>query len=373
MSKVSVTNHLVSNLKPKDKPYYLRDNNLLGFGVKVNQSGSVKYIAEVWHEGKSKRKTLGEHPILTLQQARSEALTFISAVKSGSLRSKKDTTLKTLLERYISGGRLKPRTIVDYQEAILFYLSDWMDMKVSAITKGMVEERFYKIRDKGINGGMPTYSQATKVMRVLSALLNYAMADDTIESNPVMVLKQKRVDRSIVKKTAYLTQEEARIVLKGLSGHPVEVAVSLMLFTGLRKNEALSLRWDNVSEDLIRIKDTKNHREHLIPITEQIQRILNTIPKSSSQYLFPSPVNKQRYIKDVRATLKRIEKRTGISFRCHDLRRTFATRASEVGIDYLMIKRMLNHKTNDITAQYIQWDSRENLEKMKKALELIQY
>jgi hypothetical protein len=35
----------------------------------------------------------------------------------------------------------------------------------------MVEKRFYQIRDKGINGGKPTYSQATKTMRILSALM----------------------------------------------------------------------------------------------------------------------------------------------------------------------------------------------------------
>jgi integrase len=60
-------------------------------------------------------------------------------------------------------------------------------------------------------------------------------------------------------------------------------------------------------------------------------------------------------------------------FRCHDLRRTFATRASEVGIDYLMVKRLLNHKSNDITSQYIQWDSKENLMALKKALESVRY
>ena len=45
----------------------------------------------------------------------------------------------------------------------------------------MIEKRFYLIRDKGFNGGIPTYSQATKVMRILSALMNYAMADEMIE------------------------------------------------------------------------------------------------------------------------------------------------------------------------------------------------
>jgi len=45
----------------------------------------------------------------------------------------------------------------------------------------------------------------------------------------------------------------------------------------------------------------------------------------------------------------------------------------EVGIDYLTIKRLLNHKSNDITSQYIQWHSRENLTMMRETLEKIKY
>ena len=38
----------------------------------------------------------------------------------------------------------------------------------------------------------------------------------------------------------------------------------------------------------------------------------------------------------------------------HDLRRTFASYASEAGCDYLLIKRALNHSVSDIAARYIQ-------------------
>ena len=71
--------------------------------------------------------------------------------------------------------------------------------------------------------------------------------------------------------------------------------------------------------------------------------------------------------------MRRLSKAIGVSFTPHDLRRTFATRAAEVGVDYLMIKRLLNHKTHDITARYIQWDSRINLEARWEALELIEW
>lgn len=132
------------------------------------------------------------------------------------------------------------------------------------------------------------------------------------------------------------------------------------------------MQWSNVGENVIVIKETKNHREHLIPITENIQEILSKVHQKS-RYIFPSPVDENKPMQYVKATLNRIARETGLSFRCHDLRRTFATRAAEVGIDYLMIKRLLNHKLNDITSQYIQWDSKQNMEKMRAALERIVY
>ena len=44
--------------------------------LKVNPSGSMKYIAEVYHDGKSVRRTLGEHQIVKLQDAGSQAITL---------------------------------------------------------------------------------------------------------------------------------------------------------------------------------------------------------------------------------------------------------------------------------------------------------
>ena len=172
------------------------------------------FISEVWHEGKSYRRTLGPYPALQPQQARNSALSYIASVKSGCsmTRSKaKADSLGRLFEQYVSNGRLKERTVTDYKEAIFFYLSDWLEKSVASITKPMIEKRFIQIRDKGISGGKPTYSQATKTMRILSALMNYARADELIDSNPVEVLKFKRIDRSIRKREHYLPADKVRM------------------------------------------------------------------------------------------------------------------------------------------------------------------
>lgn len=375
----SITTRKLQSLRPESKPYFMRDSRVQGFAVKVNPSGTIRFIAEVWHEGRSVRKTLGTYPMVSVTEARQDAILFISKVRQGKLKwEKKQPTLRDSYEKHINNNRLKPNTIKNYRHVVLFYLSDWLDKPVNWITKEKVEERFYLIRDKGIGNGKPTLSQAVSSMRYLSSILNNAMVDGQIDSNPIDILKQKRIDRSVRKREHYLPASKVRELLNktALETHPGTLAVHLMLFTGLRKNEALRLNWSDIQviHDIpcIVIEDTKNHRPHYIPVTEHVQIILDK-SLNTSDFIFPSPQRSGRCLQDVRPTLKRLTKLINMEFKCHDLRRTFATRASEVGIDYLMIKRMLNHKSNDITGQYIQWNSRQNLQVLKHALEMVQY
>lgn len=208
--------------------------------------------------------------------------------------------------------------------------------------------------------------------------MNYAMADELIESNFVDILKLKRVDRSIRKREHYLPAEKVRESLdKTLRGSSCDAGSPFNApHIGLRKNEALMLKWSALEHvydvECLVIRDTKNKRPHYIPVTNQIHQILDKA-RHDTDFIFPSSQRKNMPITEVRPTLGRLSKSINFEFKCHDLRRTFATRAAEVGIDYLMIKRMLNHKSNDITAQYIQWDSRQNLQAMRTSLERVCY
>lgn len=375
----TITARSLQSAQPKQAPYFIRDDKIKGFAAKINPSGSIKLIAEVRHDGRTVRKSLGEHPHVTINEARNQAISFIQHVRSGKLKKVKECiSLKELFDSYTRNVILKPSTLKNYKEVVLFYLRDWLEKPVDQITKQMVEKKFYQIRDKGIAGGKPTYSQATKVMRILSALMNYARADEIIENNPVEVLKLKRIDRGIRKREHYLSADKVIELLNITSSeaHPMTLAVHLMLRAGLRKNEALRLKWSDLEHvegiPCLIIRDTKNHRPHYIPVTDEIQKILQRA-QNGTDYIFPSPVQSDTYIKDERPTLRRLNKLIGIEFKCHDLRRTFATRAAEVGLDYLMVKRLLNHRSHDITAQYIQWNSKQNLLVMKEALERVVY
>jgi Arm DNA-binding domain len=185
-SKTIKSAHLKSN--KSSSSYFIRDSELKGFALRVFPSGTIKYIVEVWYNGRSHRKTFGSYPVLSLKDARQEALSFIRGVQLGQLNEElrvKQVTLGQLFEDYTKGDWLKPNTKKNYKEVICFHLKDWLQKPVSSISKQMVEKRFYRIKDKGMFGGIPTYSSATKTMRILSALMNYAMADELLESNCV--------------------------------------------------------------------------------------------------------------------------------------------------------------------------------------------
>ncbi len=123
-----ITSKTVKTAQSSSSAYFIRDSDLKGFALRVFPTGTIKYIAEVWHNGKSKRKTLGSHPVLTPQDARKLAVSFIRDVQSGhhEKKQKSQVTLENLFNDYIQRNRLKPSTLKNYREVIFFYLKDWL-------------------------------------------------------------------------------------------------------------------------------------------------------------------------------------------------------------------------------------------------------
>ncbi len=62
----TITSKSLQSAQPKQAPYFIRDDKVKGFAAKVNPSGSIKLIAEVRHEGRTVRKTIGQHPHIVI-------------------------------------------------------------------------------------------------------------------------------------------------------------------------------------------------------------------------------------------------------------------------------------------------------------------
>ena len=113
------------------------------------------------------------------------------------------------------------------------------------------------------------------------------------------------------------------------------------LLTGLRKQEAITGR---VIDDDFVVEDTKNRKTHRLPMTPQM-RLLTEKPWVSASTGKP--------VQDGRGATEALEKLTGIHLTRHDLRRTFAAIANDVGATDHTIKMLMNHKKVDVTGNYM--------------------
>jgi integrase len=136
-----------------------------------------------------------------------------------------------------------------------------------------------------------------------------------------------------------------------------------MLLTGLRPNEAATLKWSNVDFERKRVvlKDTKNGTDHVIPMTNVIYALFRHREENNdkSPYVFRiMGKDKSRYITSYKKTLDGICDAAKVDrVAPHDLRRTFATLLNTLGVGFADVKHLMNHSVKDVTtAIYIQPD-----------------
>jgi hypothetical protein len=75
------------------------DESLAGFGVRVSQGGSKTFI--VMHGAERRRTTVGRYPVISLQEARSEAKRLLAEQTLGKHRPKR-LQFETAFEQFVS-------------------------------------------------------------------------------------------------------------------------------------------------------------------------------------------------------------------------------------------------------------------------------
>jgi len=240
-------------------------------------------------------------------------------------------------------------------------------MPVAAITKDMVEQRHIELRRptrQGTSGEM----QANKTMYILGALLNFAMANYEIDGNPIILINPVR--RLSSNRRWYHESTRQTIILDHKLADWYEAVTSLkhttirdylllLLFTGLRRNEAASLRWDDIDFQtkvlVVRPEIAKNGKEHRLPLSDFLTDLLNRrfLERGDSQYVFPGRGNKH-HIVDSDHVIHGVAKKADCPFTLHDLRRTFLTLAERLEFSYVTLKKLANHAgRRDTTFGYL--------------------
>jgi len=373
------------------RPLFVRDTRLPGFGLKVSSQDTKSFFVEARRSraqgGASQRFTLGQYPFLTIPEARKKALEALKALRYSSEGIRKETAsgadLRALADAFLAAkeATLRSATLKDYRMVLDgSYFQAWMGRPPTSITRRDVLDAYTRLC---VAHGI---GMANKATRILSSLLNFGKATfPALENwaNPVSVLSETRSRKPLKPRTGHipinslyswlnavdLYTESARSKEEKRRRHDISLLLNLLLMTGLRSNEARSLRWDDLDlEDgtlTICSAKAKNGKQVTLPLNKWLtgklaKRKVQCVNDDRGEYVFPNPT--VGHIRNLRRPLQSVTKLSGIAVTPHDLRRTFATYLDAAGVPFGAIKQLLNHASGaDVTARYIQARSVDSL------------
>lgn len=363
MPKVTLTEITLKSLPLPDSgqtTYW--DEATSGFGVRASQGGSKSFV--VVHGVNRQRETLGRYPTITLKQARHQAKKLLAEITLG-VRQNRAISYKDARDLFLEGCEAKnKKNTIDYYRKRLDAHFRFGRKRLDEITRIDIQSRICKINTSA--------SEQNHAFVVIRTLLNWALREQYIDQSPIASMKPPTKPQARDHVLAY--QELIQVYNASLEHpYPFGQIVSLLVLTGMRRNEVASIRrdWINRSEQTITIPadTTKNKRVLSQPYGDLVAAVLETTPEMGP-YLFPSRSetgtifngwgkSKERFD----APLEGVEPYT-----LHDLRRTFATAHAKIGTPIHVTEKLLNHVSGTISGVAAIYNRHSYMDEMREAV-----
>lgn len=336
--------------------------------AKIRKRGNSYQIDYFDPDGKRVRKSFRKR-----KDAEAELGKRVSLIAEGRyLDVKKDytTTLGELLEKYKENYRHQR----SFESGKAYFLENFKGYfgehtKLANIRYVDLETYRNHLREKPTRHKMlRAIASTNREIACLRHLFSKATEWEMIEQNPftkgrVLVVKANN------KRFRYLTEEEITKLLNVCVNDYTGDIVTAILNTGMRRQEALSLKWNQVRDDFIYLDKTKTDEARQLPINDDLAELLRDIRKRNqlrSEYVFCD--SKGRPFKQINRSFQASLKKAGIEdFRFHDLRHTFASHFVMRGGPLKDLQEILGHKSLTMTMRYAHLSQ----EHKKKAVNLL--
>lgn len=384
--KVNFTKAVIEAVKPppKGQRLVLIDTKAAGLQCRITHTGVKTFsVYRRVKGGQPERVTLGKFDDMSVEQARTEAAKINASIASGGSPAqvkrahKNETTFKELFDEYLERhAKHKKRTWKEDQSRYPRYLERPLGHKrLSQITRNDIASihagitKQIKQTKKIVPADQQkhkTGASANRVLALISSVFNWGMTAGLCDKNPAKGIK-KNPERS---RDRFIQSDELPNFFKSLAieeNLAIRDYVLLSLLTGARRENVLSMRWDQVSlqRKEWRIPRTKNGEPQTIPLGDEIMQVLNERKDNESDFVFPGE-GETGHLVEPRKGWERILKRAGIKdLRIHDLRRTMGSWQAKTGASLVIIGKSLGHKSQVATQVY----SRLDLDPVRKSVE----
>ena len=351
MANSRLTQRLVDNLKPGKSVREFRDTELRGFGVRIMPSGGKRFFVHAQFNGKRTWTKIGDAGAMPLADARKVARSHLAASRTGDPSRIAETAAETPFEDVADAAfrrqfrHWKPGTLaVNRSHLKNHILPRFRGQPIGTITSTDVQQWFASLRE------VP--AAADRAAPVLSVIMMEAEALGFRPegSNPCgNIRRYRRRGRE-----RFLSREETRrlgTVLKRHDGHLLAAAVKLLLLTGCRKSEIMTLQWQDFRDGHLFLRDGKTG-PRTVWLSSPARAVLNGLPRTSV-WVFPGRAGAAPAQGLNGFWLKLRSDANLRDVRLHDLRHSYASLALSAGETVLTIGRLLGHNKPDTTLKYI--------------------
>lgn len=383
----------VDAAEPGKTRYMLWDDDLKGFGLRVEPSGVRSYVVRYRPGGGGRtaplrQMVLARHGEMTAEQARREAEKVLGSVRLGAdpvgqrTETRQGATMRNLVDHFIETHvetKRKPATLRLYKQVLYQHVvPEFGTRRALDVTRAQIARLHGKLRASPY--------QANRMLAILGSLFAFSERRGLTPEGFNPARKIERYPEA--RRERFLRTEELERIglamcdaeagkardprypgkLAGISPYAAS-ALRLLMFTGCRVNEILTLRWEHLDRErgLLLLPDSKTGRKTIVlnaPALLEFERILHH---------FENPfvicgLKAGSHLTDIDRPWRIICHHAGIvGVRLHDLRHTFASVGAGASLGLPIVGKLLGHTQASTTARYAHLDA----DPLRRASELI--
>jgi len=351
---------MVAALQRRDQIYEVPDSKVIGLRIVVYPSGARSWAIRYVVGGRNRKHILGPYPRIKVADARRLASKKLLSVHAGKdpakekadqLRAAKSGSVAVAFANFDAAHLAKKKSAREQRRIFNKYVLPKIGKRtLVSITKSDVIEILKSI-------SAPAMSNRT--FSAMSKFFKWASAYDMIPIPPTIGVQKlypegKGRDRTL---------NDAEIVWFYRAcdhvPYPYSNIFRLCLLIGCREGEAASVKWDDLDlpANLWQLTRTKTDNPRTIYLAPIAKALVEAAP-GGHDYVFgrkpPSSWSRNKRILTLQMQHLADNSFEGKipPFRIHDLRRTFRTLASRLGIDRDVARRAVGHKTQGMDAIY---------------------
>jgi integrase len=336
------------------------DSELPGFGLRIYPSGAKAFLV-VYRMGTRKRRVIvGKYGQKTVEEARKAAKKHLLAASEGRdlgeerEKARRGETVADLCRRYLEVHLPKKKASSrrhDRRMLRSYVVPKLGKLKIADVKRADMAKLHHSLHEKPI--------EANRLMALCSKLFNLAeewglRPDGTNPTLHVQRFPEQKRQRFLSGEELVRLGDALRVAAEEREPASAILALRLLILTGARLSEVLTLRWSSVDSEngLLHLPDSKTG-PRVIPIGPPVLKLLAAAPKlEANPYVCPGEKAGHHFV-GLPRVWQRIRRRAGLAdVRLHDLRHSHASAAAGLGTPLQIIGALLGHSGPQTTARY---------------------